>query len=109
MYNVFNLPFSQHHLEIELYWACRNGAVKRVTNLLEEGAQVYWRDKTGWTSFHTACYNDRPEVMEVLLKHAPNINLLVDHWGDNPLHLACESGSLKCVKLLLATGQCCLG
>ena len=66
-----------------------------------------WRDGVGWTALHRASF-DRPDLIKVLLKSSPNINQQ-DFGGETPLHRACNCGSLPCVKLLLATGQCDTG
>ena len=79
--------------------------MRRVTEILDEGASVNWRDSGGWTALHEACINNRAEVVKVLLKHNPLINQQSD-WGDTPLDWACRRGSIDCVKILLATGQC---
>ena len=83
------------------------GDVRRVSEVLDDGASVNWKDSVGCTALHVVCRNNSAEVVKVLLKHNPLINQQ-DRWGDTPLHDAC-SGSIDCVKILLATGQCDLG
>ena len=85
-----------------------DGDVRRVTEILDEGASVHWRDSDGWTALHKACWNNRAEVVTVLLKHNPLINQQ-DRWEYTPMHDACGRGYIDCVKSLLATGQCDLG
>ena len=99
---------SQQQLGENLLRASRVGGVRRVTEMLDKGAPVNWKDSNGWTALHEACYYNRAEVVKVLLKRNPLINLQ-NLWGFTPLHLACRMGSIDCVKLLLATGQCDLG
>ena len=70
-------------------------------------ADVNWRDDAGWTALHCASCG-RPDIIKLLLKSSPNINQQ-SYGGNTPLHLACYNGSLPCVKLLLATGQCDTG
>ena len=82
--------------------------MRRVTEILDEGASVNWRDSNGCTALHRACDYNRAEVVTVLLKHNPLINQK-GRWGSTPMHRACWEGYLDCVKLLLATGQCDLG
>ena len=88
--------------------ASRVGDVRRVTEILDDGTSVNWRDSDGYTALHWACEYNRAEVLKVLLKHNPLINQQTN-WGSTPLHWACRRGSIDCVKLLLATGQCDLG
>ena len=99
---------SQQQLGLSLWRASRDGDVRRVTEILDDGASVNWRDSAGFTALHWACSNNRTEVVKVLLKHNPLINQQ-DHWEYTPLHYAGWKGSIDCVKLLLATGQCDLG
>ena len=101
---------SQQQLQLgeSLLWASRDGNVRRVTEILDKGAPVNWRDSVGWTALHVASYDNRAEIVKVLLKHHPLINQQ-DGLSRTPLHFACWRGYLDCVKLLLATGQCDLG
>ena len=99
---------SQQQLVESLLRASGDGDVRRVTEILDEGASVNWSDSVGWTTLHMACWNNRTEVVKVLLKHNPLINQQTN-YGNTPLHCACGEGSIDCVKLLLATGQCDLG
>ena len=92
---------------MELKDATRNGNIKKVKQLLKQGADVNWKDVVQWTALHRACYGS-PGIVKVLLKSSLNINLQTS-VGDTPLHHACACGSLDCVKLLLATGQCDTG
>ena len=100
---------SQQQLWESLLRASKDGDVRRVTETLDEGASVNWRNSCGYTALHWACNYNRAEVVKVLLKHNPLINQQT-YWNlDTPLHLVCSRGSIDCVKLLLATGQCDLG
>ena len=103
---------SQQRLGERLYKASREGDVRRVTQLLEEGAPINWRKSSGytagWTALHVACNNNRIEIVKLLLKHKPLVNQQTNS-GDTPLHWACQMGFLECIKLLLASGQCNLG
>ena len=99
---------SKQQLGESLLRASGDGDVRRVTEILDEGASVNWRDSLGCTALHEACNNNRAEVVKVLLKHNPLINQQ-NHWWRTPLHYACKWGSIDCVKLLMATGQCDLG
>ena len=95
----------------EFQWACGHGKVEHVIKLLNKGAEVDLHNKSyGWTAFHEACYNNRPDIVKVLLKY--NRKYINQHDGideDTPLHLTCKRGYMECMKLLLATGQCNLG
>ena len=108
MFIVYLLPHNSQQ-QLDLYTASQSGDVRRVTEVLKEVASIInWRDSLGRTALHTACINNRAEVVKVLLKHNSIINQQTD-GGNTPLHYACWSGSTDCIKLLLATGQCDLG
>ena len=95
----------------QLYWASRDGRVDKVERLLAKGAPVNWRniELFGRTALHTACRNNRPDVVKILTQQ-DGIDVIVQDTGKNtPLHEACYYGHLKCVQLLMATGQCDLG
>ncbi len=83
-----------------------------VERLLARGAPVNWRDSDGWTALHTACLNNHLDVVKILTQQDGIDVNVQDTNKDTPLHLACLAcicGHLKCVQLLMATGQCDLG
>ena len=102
------LPHNRQRLGEELFNVCdRGGTVKEVSDLLMKGADVNWKSSIGWTALHRASFC-RPDIIKVLLESSPNINQQ-SIGGETPLHKSCKFGSLPCVKLLLATGQCDTG
>ncbi len=94
----------------KLYWASQfPGLMDEVERLLAEGAPVNWRDRYKQTALHMACYNNLPDVVKILTQQ-DGINVNVQSTGkDTPLHRACYWGYLKCLRLLMATGNCDLG
>ncbi len=98
-----------HDLGQQLYDASKYGRVDEVERLLARGAPVDWRDWCGWTALHWACNNNRPDVVKILTQQ-DGIDVNVQDTNKyTPLHYACFKGRLKCVQLLMATGQCDLG
>ena len=63
----------------------------------------------GWTPLHHACHYNSSNIVKELLKCNPKVNQQTDDDKETAAHIACMNGSLDCVKLLLATGQCDLG
>ena len=63
----------------------------------------------GWTPLHYACFWKRSDIVKELLKYNPELNEQTYDHRETAAHFACSGGSLDCVKLLLATGQCDLG
>ena len=82
-----------------------------VERLLARGAPVNWRNigVFGRTALHIACISNHPDVVKILTQQ-DGIDVNVQNTHKNtPLHYACYWGYLKCVQLLMATGQCDLG
>ncbi len=83
-----------------------------VEKLLAREAPLNWRNigYYGRTALHAACLNNKPDVVKVLTQQ-DDINVQVQDTilKLTPLHYACWVGHLKCVQLLMATGQCDLG
>lgn len=76
----------------ELYEAVKKNDIKRVRDLLEQGADVnyvYCPDKYGYTPLHMAAYFASGKIVEMLLEKGCNVNpISVD--GKTPLALAQE-------------------
>ncbi len=98
-----------HDLGKQLYEASESGRVDEVERLLARGAPVNWRDSHGWAALHTACYSNHPDVVKILTQHDGIDVNVQDASNCTPLHWACFWGHLKCVQLMMATGQCDLG
>ena len=108
--SVHLLPHNRQQLGEELLNACGpHGDVRRVRELLKRGADVNWKDTDGWTPLYNACFCNRLDIVKELLKYNPELNEQTYDTGDTAIHTAFSDGSLDCVKLLLATGQCDLG
>ena len=93
----------------QLYEASKYGRVDEVERLLARGAPVDWKGNYGWTALHTACIYNKPDVVKILTQQGGIDVNVQDTDKDTPLHYACHYGYLKCVQLLMATGQCDLG
>ncbi|CAJ1954871.1 unnamed protein product [Cylindrotheca closterium] len=67
--------------------ACRRSHTQIVKFLLEEvKVEVYMKDDTGRIALHDACWTSSPnfEIVELLLKAAPDLALMPDHRGHTP-------------------------
>ena len=82
--------------------------INEVADFLKKGAPVNWKDSNGSRAIHLACYNNRADIVKVLLEYKAEVNVQTDNL-DTPMHIACQRGSMSCAKLLLATRKCDLG
>lgn len=84
--------------------AAREGDVKAVRALLEEGADVNAAAGDGMTALHWAAQRGRVEVARVLIAGGAKIEAGTRIGGYTPLHLAARRGHADVVKALLAAG-----
>ncbi|XP_014663037.1 PREDICTED: ankyrin-2-like [Priapulus caudatus] len=84
--------------------AARTGNLPELKRLIKMKRPVDVQDNRGWRAIHEAAAANHGECLAELLKH-PDTDM---HWQSferlTPLHVACKSGSLDCVRLLLAGG-----
>jgi len=75
-----------------------------VKRLIEEGADVNARDKSGSTPLHCAAGMGSRAIVELLVAHGADVNLHNSfHWI--PLHTALFSQHIDVAELLVAVGS----
>ncbi len=79
--------------------ACMYGRTATAAYLLGMGAQNGLTDINGDTALHWAAYKGHPDLMKLLMYSGVDLQK-TDNFGSTPLHLACLSGNLMCVRLL---------
>lgn len=92
--------------------AAKDGDIKKVKTLLDEGANVNAVVTPGLSPLHEAVFNDAPlNIIRLLLDRGADVNKKScgDGWSidcncGTPLHIASCKGNLKMVKLLLDYG-----
>jgi ankyrin repeat protein len=89
-----------------LHWAsgCHNfkdGSVLRL--LLEHGADINVRSRSGWTPLYLASMNGALEVVRLLLEHGADVEAK-DKYGGTALQVATGGRHDKVVKLLREHG-----
>lgn len=82
-----------------LMTACMYGRTATAAYLLGMGAQNGLTDINGDTALHWAAYKGHPDLMKLLMYSGVDLQK-TDNFGSTPLHLACLSGNLMCVRLL---------
>lgn len=79
--------------------ACMFGRTATAAFLLGMGALNHLMDINGDTAMHWAAYKGHADLIRLLVYSGASLQK-PDHFGSTPLHLACLSGSVTCVKLL---------
>ena len=94
-----------NELEKELLRAARNGNVKLVGRLLNQGARPTAQDVDGWTCLHAAAVDGHDQVIALLVSHKEIVDVNITTWdGRSALYFASLEGSKKCVDILLENG-----
>ncbi len=72
--------------------------------LIEQGADVQARDKTGNTILHTAVQMVHPEVAELLIQSGADVNVPESIWKRTPLHFVSQLGPPEVAAALIQKG-----
>jgi len=88
-------------LDLELIVAARAGNVKRVSGLLDSGADVEARDNRGNTALIESAFFKYPDLVKLLLDRGADINAR-NNSGDTALSEAVRAGHQDVVDLLLS-------
>ena len=91
------------YLQSPLHSAARNGHQDILAWTLEHHHHQFninMQDYQGWSILHTAAILGRSSCCSVIIKFQPNIELK-NHIGCTALDLACESGDVKTVRILM--------
>jgi ankyrin repeat protein len=87
----------------QLVDACKSGDLATVRKLLDEGVDVNWKDRWGYTGLNLASLQGLLETVELLLDRGTQIdNQNKDGWTS--LMEASSFGRVDCVRLLLERG-----
>ena len=89
--------------EEELLVACVDGDDVEARRLIEEGADVNWRDAYGWTPLIWAASKGLVDVVRLLLDKGADINHK-NNYGRTALHQAAISGEDEVVRFLIERG-----
>jgi len=87
----------------QLIKASEKGDIKKVTLLLENGADVNTKDNDGWTPLMHAAEKGHKEVVELLIEKGADVNIQ-DEDGWTALMFASQNGHKEVVELLIEKG-----
>ena len=89
----------------QLFSAVKKRDVETLEKLLAAGLPVNCQDagRPGWTLLHEAAFEDKSEIVKILLKYHADVNAR-DWAGMTPLHRAAEKGGQETIGLLIAGG-----
>ena len=83
--------------------ALEKGKKTELECFLKAGIDPNLRDQRDNTLLYISVKNNYPELVDLLMQHKANINLL-NAGGEAVIHLAAKQGDLKMCKLLLSHG-----
>jgi hypothetical protein len=79
------------------------GYLSYVKKLVEKGAKIDIKNKSGETPLFLACKNESYEIAKFLLKAGANVHAR-DRWGETYLHRAVAEGDERMISLLMRHG-----
>ena len=86
-----------------IHYACREGYLKAVKELIECKIDVDVLDENDFTPLHWAALNGHSEIVRLLLANGSDITMKT-RMDRNSLHLAAINGQDEIVKLLIDNG-----
>ena len=96
-------PRRRHRRQSDLHIAARLNLPVLTISLLNRGADVHAKDKSGFTPLHLAAFQDASAMAEVLLKGGADANANAND-GRTPLHYAADKNASGVVEVLLKGG-----
>ena len=96
------VPSYQEILDSGLVFATRQGNLKEVEYLLENGANIKATDARGDTLLYIAVCKNFLQVAQCLISRGANVNSINGELGNTPLHAAASYGGVEMVQLLVA-------
>lgn len=85
---------------MDIYVCCGYGDLKRLQELITEGANINEKDTDGWTPLHYASRNGHLKIVKKLIKYQANANVQ-NNFGNIPIYFAGSHGHLEIVKELI--------
>ncbi|XP_034948859.1 palmitoyltransferase Hip14 isoform X2 [Chelonus insularis] len=97
-------PLLQDYSNFDIVKATQYGALERVTELVEAGADVNQPDSETVTLLHWAAINNRTEIVKYLIAKGANVDAIGGELASTPLHWATRQGHLSTFAILMRAG-----
>jgi ankyrin repeat protein len=100
---IITTTITMSTLDEQLLKAYEDGKLDEAKRLIQDGANVNYKDGCGWTPLHCASQYGSAEDMNFLVSKGADINAKT--WSDwTPLHFTCRYGDTETVILLVSAG-----
>ncbi|XP_011694791.1 PREDICTED: palmitoyltransferase ZDHHC17 isoform X1 [Wasmannia auropunctata] len=97
-------PATQDCSSFDIVRATQYGALERVTQLVEAGADVNQPDSETVTLLHWAAINNRKDIVKYLIAKGAVVDAIGGELASTPLHWATRQGHLSTVVILMRAG-----
>ncbi|XP_008547862.1 palmitoyltransferase Hip14 isoform X1 [Microplitis demolitor] len=95
---------NQDYSRFDIVKATQYGALERVTELVDAGADVNEPDAETVTLLHWAAINNRTEIVKYLIAKGANVDAIGGELSSTPLHWAARQGHLPTFSILMRAG-----
>ncbi|CAN0000314.1 unnamed protein product [Ascophyllum nodosum] len=101
--NLLAAKETESKLRVDVIAAVERNDLTGVKNFITGKGDLNLRGKNDMTPLHVATFNQRVEIVKLLLDGGADPNS-TDEDKDTPLHYACSSGNEEIIRLLLSKG-----
>lgn len=91
------------HIDQELYYTCLKGPTVKIEKLIQEGADLHYKNSEGRTCMHALAISGNISGLKLLIEYNISVNP-IDTDGNTPLHFACLKSEMDTIIELLSNG-----
>jgi len=99
-YGHADVDEEDNNMNTPLHIASQYGNHTIAQLLINNNANINFKNLNGWTPLHIACQNEQTEVVRDLLENGAKVNLTT-HDSKTALHIACENDNKNVIQLLI--------